>query len=113
MVPMPNPQEAVNLILDNPKEIESRFVKWAKDYHRQTGRFAEKEEAEEAVPQIMIDYVFEELGDHSLEPKMQEVVKKVIGRLLESAGMFKLDIEVVATGGEIQARMDLDQKTVN
>ena len=69
MIPMPNPQEAVELIRNNEKEVEKRFVKWAQDYHRQTGRFAEKAEAEEAVPKIMVEYVLRRWATNPSTPK--------------------------------------------
>ena len=109
MIPMPDPQKAVELIRTNGKEIEKRFVRWARDYHRQTGRFAEKEDAEKAIPGIMVDYVFEEMGDASLDPQRQKITKKVLERILKMAGMFELEVEVVATGGEIRAQMNLDK----
>lgn len=108
MISIPDPQKAIELIKNNEEEIEIRFVKWAKSYHQRTGRFAEKKEAEEAIPEILVNYVFEKLGDPSLDLRMQTVTKKVLEKVLKSAGMFNLDIEVTATGGKIQAQIDLN-----
>lgn len=105
MIKVPDPQRVFEIVLSNEKEIEQRFLAWARDFHKKTGSFATKEQAEEVLPKILVEYVYENLDQETTDRNTEKVVKKILHRVLQASGLSKLHVEVIKTGGEIRAEV--------
>jgi len=107
---IPDSNEAIQLLKNNTPIVEQKFLQWAREHHKQTGKFADEKEAEEAVVNIMINYVFEELGDPSLPGPVKEIAKKSLTRALKMAGILDIKVQVVpSSSGDLRCQIGLEK----
>lgn len=107
---MPDPNSSVELLKDNLPKIEILFLQWAQEHSRTTGKFPDEAEANLAVQQLMVDFVFENLGDPSLRGPMETVAKKSMAKILKSTGIFELQVQVTPSDtGTLRCHLDLSK----